>query len=62
MLYASKSAWRNDIPGRHNKIIDEPDFWDNAINLKLYNKKIKCQQKQPDNSVTYESGSFNPNT
>lgn len=39
MLYASKSAWKNDIPGRHNKIIDEPDFWDNAINLKLYNKK-----------------------
>lgn len=38
-LYASKVAWKNNIPGRHSKIIDDPDFWDEIINLKLYNEK-----------------------
>ena len=38
-LYASKVAWKNNIPGRHDEIIDDPDFWDEIINLKLYNEK-----------------------
>lgn len=36
-LYASKAAWRNDIEGSHNKIIDCEEFWEDAVNLKLYN-------------------------
>jgi hypothetical protein len=38
-LYASKVAWKNNIPGRHDEIIDDPDFWGEIINLKLYNEK-----------------------
>ena len=36
-LYASKTAWRHDIPGAHNTIIDCDEFWEDAINLKIYN-------------------------
>ena len=36
-LYASKTAWRHDIPGAHNEIIDCDEFWEDAINLKIYN-------------------------
>jgi len=36
-IYASKAAWRNGIEGEHNTIIDCDEFWEDAINLKLYN-------------------------
>lgn len=36
-LYASKAAWRNDIHGKHDQIIDCDDFWAESNNLKIYN-------------------------
>ena len=36
-LYASKAAWRNDIHGKHDQIIDCDDFWVESNNLKIYN-------------------------
>lgn len=36
-LYASKAAWKNNINGNHNKVIDCDEFWEDIINLKLYN-------------------------
>jgi hypothetical protein len=36
-LYSSKAAWKHDISGKHNTIIDCDEFWEDAINLKIYN-------------------------
>jgi hypothetical protein len=36
-IYSSKAAWRHDIPGIHEEIIDCDEFWEDAINLKIYN-------------------------
>ena len=36
-IYSSKAAWKNDKEGFHDKIIDCQEFWDDAINLKMYN-------------------------
>jgi hypothetical protein len=38
-LYASKAAWKNNINGNHDKIIDCEEFWEDISNLKLYNDK-----------------------
>jgi hypothetical protein len=38
-LYTSKAAWKHGISGNHDKIINCDEFWDDAINLKIYNDK-----------------------
>ena len=40
-IYKSKAAWKHDKPGEHNKIIDCDEFWEDAINLKIYNDNTK---------------------
>tara|TARA_Y100000114_G_scaffold70835_1_gene64776 strand:- start:959 stop:2122 length:1164 start_codon:yes stop_codon:yes gene_type:complete len=37
-IYKSKAAWKHDKPGEHNKIIDCNEFWEDAVNLKIYNE------------------------
>jgi hypothetical protein len=37
-IYASKAAWRNGISGDHREIIDCEEFWEDLINLKIYNQ------------------------
>lgn len=36
-IYSSKAAWRHGISGDHDKIIDCDEFWEDEINLKIYN-------------------------
>lgn len=36
-IYASKAAWKNSIEGDHKEIIDCPEFWEDLVNLKIYN-------------------------
>ena len=63
-LYTSKTAWRHDIPGAHNQIIDCDEFWEDAINLKIYNNNYvelpiadypPKSESSTEQSVTYES-------
>jgi hypothetical protein len=36
-IYSSKAAWRHGISGDHDQIIDCDEFWEDEINLKIYN-------------------------
>lgn len=38
-IYNSKAAWRHEIEGDHNKVIDCPEFWEELDTLKIYNDK-----------------------
>lgn len=38
-IYNSKAAWRHEVEGAHDKVIDCPEFWEELDTLKIYNDK-----------------------
>lgn len=47
-IYSSKAAWKNDIEGDHDQVIDCPEFWEELDTLKIYNDNNHGKNKNSD--------------
>ena len=43
--YSSKAAWKNELEGEHDQVIDCPEFWEEIDTLKIYNDKNHGKNK-----------------
>ena len=44
-IYNSKAAWKNELEGEHDQVIDCPEFWEEIDTLKIYNHKNHGKNK-----------------
>jgi hypothetical protein len=44
-IYSSKAAWKNELEGEHDQVIDCPEFWEEIDTLKIYNDKNHGKNK-----------------